>query len=115
MTSSRLILIFLGFIFFIIVVLSSNRIASFLRSKFGSLIPPLKPTTEEITPTPILGGVTPTPTPTPTSTVGNSRRNSSGAKGGQVDTIPATGPAEVAWLLVGGSFLIGVSFKKFSS
>lgn len=112
MTSSRLILIFLAFIFLIIVLLSSNRISTTLRTRFGKMIPSLSPTTQNITPTPSMTEETPTPTLTPTPTIvyGNgSRRSNNSTK-----SIPAAGPADLVWLILGGSFLVGISLKKFS-
>lgn len=102
MSSTRFILIFLGFIFVIIVILSSQKIAGSLRERFGGIIPFPKATTEEITPTPspIIEEITPTPT---TITVGSSTPS---------DEIPATGPSEVVYLLLGGSFLLGTFFKN---
>lgn len=111
MTSSRLILIFLAFIFLIIVVLSSNRISAALRSRFAGMVPSLKPTTEDITPTPTIEIETPTPTPTVIyGGNGKTSGNNQNAK-----SIPATGPAELAWLVLGGSFFTGVALKRIST
>lgn len=109
MTSSKLILIFLGFIFLIIVILSSSRISAALRSRFGKMIPTIGTKTQDLTPTPTpTFEVTDTPTPSPTSVYGKgtTNRNNSGKN------IPATGPADLAWLVLGGSFLSGVLIKK---
>lgn len=113
MTSSRLILIFLAFIFLIIVLLSSNRIAASLRTRFGKMIPSLTPITENITPTPSMSQETPTPTLTPTPTIvyGNASKRSNNS----TKNIPATGPADLAWLILGGSFLSGFVLKKIAS
>lgn len=110
MTSSKLILIFLGFIFLIIVILSSSRISAALRSRFGKLIPAINTNTEGLTPTPTIE-VSETPTPTPTIVYGRgtTNRNNSGKN------IPATGPADLAWLVLGGSFLTGVVLKKVTA
>lgn len=114
MTSSRLILIFLGFIFLIIVILSSSRISTALRSRFGKLLPPLTPTVEEasLTPTPT---VLETLTPTPTVVYGRGT-NGTVNKGGTASpkTIPAAGPADTVWLLLAGSFFAGVTLKKIA-
>lgn len=109
MTSSRLILIFLAFIFLIIVILSSSRISAALRSRFAGIVPSLKPTTEDITPTPSIEIETPTPTPTVIYGRGVSTNNPN------TKSIPATGPAELAWLVLGGSFFTGVALKKIST
>lgn len=103
MTSSRLILIFLGFIFLIIVILSSNRIAGFLRERFGKFLP-ANNTTVETTPTPtsFMEGETPTPTLIPGTTSTPSGE------------IPSTGPTELAYLILGGSLVVGLAFKKVS-
>lgn len=110
MTSSRLILIFLAFIFLIIILLSSNRIASTLRAKFSKFIPSLSPITDNITPTPTIIEETPTPTLTPTPTIvyGNTNKRPNNS----TKNIPATGPADLAWLILGGSFLSGITLKK---
>lgn len=111
MTSSKLILIFLAFIFFLIVVLSSSKIANFLRSRFGSMVPSISPISEDITPTPSI--IETTLTPTPTIVYGNGYRTET--KGGIVRTIPASGPEDLAWLILGGSFSAGIVLKKISS
>lgn len=110
MTSSRLILIFLAFIFLIIIILSSTRISNSLRSRFGNMVPSLKPTTDEITPTPTVEEQVQTPTPTPTIFYGKTTTN-----GKIVQNIPATGPADLVWLVLGGSFFTGVTLKKITS
>jgi hypothetical protein len=104
MSSSRLILIFLGFILVIIVILTSGQIAGALKKRFGNVIPQAKVISENITPTPT---EEPTPTETPFY---------NGKKGGSVNNeIPATGPADIVYLLLGGSMATGFVFKKLSS
>lgn len=114
MSSSRLILIFLGFIFLIIVILTSNQIAAGLRKKFGNIIPSPK----------LISGATVTPSVSPKMTVtptlspsGNGIYNGS-SKGGIKSTpsgqTPATGPEDFAYLILGGSAGIGFIFKRFS-
>lgn len=107
MTSSRLILIFLGFIFVIIVILTSSRIAGSLRSRFGGFFPTVNTTTtEEISATPPPPAETPAPAPiTPPG-----KEKVTSTPGG---TIPATGPPEIMWFLLGASFLSGLSLRKF--
>jgi hypothetical protein len=108
MSSSRLVLIFLGIILIVIVILSSSRIAGALKSRFGKLIPG-QFAGAVITPTPTPFQVSPTPTKTVAS-------NYSGPTGKSTpnSTIPATGPAEVAWVLIGGSGAAGFLLRKFS-
>lgn len=116
MTSSKLILIFLAFIFLIIVVLSSSRISGALRTRFGKLMPSLNPTGENITPT-----VTPTieaetTTPTPTIVYGGKYNTTTGTGTTSSATkIPATGPEDLVWLVLGGSFFAGITLKKITS
>lgn len=106
MTSSRLILIFLGFIFLIIVILSSKQIAKALRDRFGRLLPAAKVTTEEIAPTPtIIEAETPTPTP---ETKEQKETTS-------VKEVPATGPNDMLWIVLGGSLIAGITLKKFTT
>ena len=105
MTSSRLILIFLGIIFLIIIILSSGKIAGALRERFASFIPNLKPA-EELTPTPTVE----METPTPTITLSYPRPSSS-----QSGEIPATGPNNIVWLVLGTSLVTGIGLKKLSS
>lgn len=109
MTSNRLILIFLGVILFIIVGLSSRQIGGVLRQRFARFLPPLRPTTTEVTPTPtfIIREEVPTLTPAPAVVYG-------GEKGAPPGEIPATGPEDLLWLVLGGSFLIGVSLRKIT-
>lgn len=110
MTSSRIILIFLGFIFLIIVILSSSQISGVLRQRFGSFIPTLKPSIEEIVPTPTTPFIEEkllAPTPSIIYSGG-------GKKGDLAGEIPATGPEDFFWVILGGSFLIGVALKKIT-
>ena len=108
MTSSRLIFLFLAIILLVIVVLSSTRIATSLRSRFGRFIPSLTATRDaSIT-------ITPTPTqtskktsPTPTVVIGK--------KSTPTEKIPATGPTELAWIILSGSLLTGATLKYISS
>jgi hypothetical protein len=103
MSSTRFILIFLGFIFIIIVILSSQKIAGGLRERFGGIIPFPKATNEEVTPTPSASGFEEETTPTPTLILGSSTPSGE---------IPATGPAEVAYFILGGSLFLGALLRK---
>lgn len=130
MTSSRFILIFLGFIFVIIVLLTSSRIAGALRSRFGKLIPSIFPITASSSPTPKISQITPNVLPSPTSYA--SRFPTGTPKGGsnaptaqrdapdgasqssQTGETPATGPETLLYALLGGSFLTGSLLKRYS-
>lgn len=102
MTSSRLVLIFLGIIFLIIIILSSGRIAGALRSRFASYIPNIRPAESEIIPTPSLETDSPTPSVTPIL----SQKSSPNSE------IPATGPNSIIWLILGSSLIAGIILKK---
>ncbi|OGG26411.1 hypothetical protein A2960_06045 [Candidatus Gottesmanbacteria bacterium RIFCSPLOWO2_01_FULL_39_12b] len=104
MLSSRLILIFLGIIFLIIVILSSSRIAGSLRQRFGSFIPTIRQSAET-TPTPTPFEETGTPTPTFYFKI----------TGTPANQIPATGPADLLWLTLGGCLIAGLSLRKFTT
>lgn len=104
MTSSRLILIFLGFIFLIIIILSSNRIAASLRERFGKFLPTTN-TTVDITPTPTMESEAGTPTPT---LIPETTSTPSGE-------IPATGPSDLAYFILGGSLIAGLALKRISN
>lgn len=118
MLSNRIILTFLGIIFFLIVILTSNRISAELRERFGGFIPGLiPPDREKITPTPTPTvfqepSLTPTLTPIITDHPANNGRTDKG--GTSVDKIPATGPSSIALLLLGGSLGTGVVIRRFS-
>lgn len=109
MTSSRFILIFLGFIFLIIIILSSSRISSALQKRAGTIFPSLKFVS---TPTP-----SPSPSPTripiqpPTETP---KLYNSGSTSTPTGEIPATGPEMVGLLFLSGSFLTGISLRKLT-
>jgi hypothetical protein len=120
MSSNRLALLFLGFILIIVLVLSSKRIAGFLRSRFSRFLPSSITTEEQITPTPTpisslvditkkgkLQKSTPTPIRSPQIAL----------KKGAPPTgeIPATGPAEVVWMLLGSGAAGGIIIRKLSS
>lgn len=140
MTSSRLMLIFLGFIIIIIVVLSSNKIAGALKTRFGGFIPSLKPYAEKVTPTPskYIAMISPTIAPTASYTASftapdekggktggfgqitngskTSNRNTYAQKGATpAKEIPATGPQDLVLLMLGGSFLGGIVLKGLTS
>lgn len=61
MLSNRIILLFLGIIFLIIIVLSSGKLSQGIKSKISGIFPGVKPV-----PTVNLGDITPTLTPSPT-------------------------------------------------
>jgi hypothetical protein len=119
MSSSKLILFFIGIILLVVVILSSNKIGSFLRQKFGKIVP-----------TSILPYSQPSPTPTkipviPTSIIYNNSQtfqtqsqnnnNYYTKKSTSSNQIPATGPEELVWLIIGGSFATGITLNKFIS
>ncbi len=124
MSSSRILLVFLGFIFIVIVILSSGRIAAALRSRLGQFFPFIK-STSLTTPPNITPTITPSvinkisPTPTPSAFYGGQNTTNSGqntTKGGiTTSEIPATGPNELTWVILGGSGVIGYSIKKLSN
>lgn len=114
MSSNRFILLFLGIVFVIIVILSSAKIGGFLRTRFGRFLPVSLQNTSKVTPTPtVITTPTPiltlTPSPVPVS------KTNGKIKAAQSDEIPATGPNELVWLVLGSSFFIGISFKKIAS
>lgn len=116
MSSSRIILLFLGFIFIIIVILSSAKIAGGLRQRFGKFIPGGTVTSDiSITPS-IMPTVT--LTPQPTNKVSAPSTNKGGqpvSKSSPASETPATGPAETAWLIISGSLLTGIGIRKLAS
>lgn len=103
--SNKLILIFLGFILLIVVSLTSKQIATALRSRLAFL--PFA----KISPTPTLMEEIPTLSPSPTG------KDSFGLLNPRDNTreIPATGPENVVWLILGGSFFAGITLKKLST
>ena len=106
MTSSRFILIFLGFIFLIIIILSSGRISAALQKRFGNIIPSMKLYSKP-TPTPApapLTSILPTPT-----TIYNQDTTSS-----PTGEIPATGPEIISLFILSGSLITGISLKNLS-
>ena len=111
-------------IFLIIVILGSNRIATSLRQRFARFLPISSPTpAKEITHTPVsFSSLQPTVTPTTpctttNDTTGKSVAGTTSEKGytGSISEIPATGPNDLAWFMLGGSSLLGVFFKKLTS
>lgn len=128
MTSSRLVLVFLGIIFLIIIILSSNRIGQFARERFGKFLPNVKMPYQQISPTPTIKTVI-SPTPVKISSLGTSSNqqqgyqtdnsisnnlNNSATKGGNppATEIPATGPNEIVTLLLAGSGILGFYINK---
>lgn len=91
MTSTRLILVFLGIIFLIIVVLAGRRIASNLQNSLAGLnIPGFRGAQITLTPTP---------------TVMEKKDSSDNGE------IPATGPSEVVYLLISGGIIGGTVLR----
>lgn len=113
MSSNRLVFLFLGIIFLVIIILSSSRIASTLRGWFGKYIPPsFQGITLSITPI-----VTAIPTkiaqaPSPTLIPKNEGNVIGTTKGTPSTQIPATGPQEVVWFLVGASATGAIVLRK---
>ena len=101
MNSSRLILIFLGIIFVLIIILSSSRIGSGLKNRLNSLFS--RPVTTQIQDTQVQ--LEPTPTiseeltesPTPTVSVRTSTPPTES---------PATGAADIFWIATGSGLMI---------
>lgn len=110
MSSSRIILIFLGFIFLIIIILMSGQIAGALRSRFGNFIPG-GTKVSDITPSPTKSPVKLTVTPTPGNGNGSVYRNNK-INTGQT---PATGPADLAYVIMGAGSGLGLLLRKISS
>ena len=113
MTSSRFLLIFLGFILVIIVILTSRQIGGALRERFSRFLPAFKVATQTptLTPTP---EVLEEPTPTSTSIPVVYGR---GITPDRVDAtppsqIPATGPQALGWLILGGSLIAGLYLRR---
>jgi hypothetical protein len=115
MSSSRLILLFLGFIFLIIVILSSARISTVLRERFAGYLPVIQSGNSNPTPTPTILEEIPSPTPTVITGTVSGKTSFEKAKSSASNQIPATGPGEITWLIVSGSFLSGMVLKKLGS
>ncbi|MBI3954912.1 hypothetical protein HY338_00580 [Candidatus Gottesmanbacteria bacterium] len=117
MSSSRIILIFLGFIFIIIVILSSTKIAGALRARFGKFIPGGTVTSDiSLTPTNIMPTITITPKPTNKVSVPSTNKGGQPvSKSSPTSETPATGPAETAWLIISGSLLTGIGIRKLGN
>ena len=113
MVSNRLILVFLGIILLLIVAFSSNRLAQTFRSGLSRIFPQVKIGS---------GTITPSPTPRSLGTLNSPAQNngftpdeSEGQTKGeqttappQTDQIPSTGAAEIGYMLLGGSALVGI-------
>lgn len=108
MNSSRLILIFLGIIFILIIILSSSRIGGGLKNRLGSLFS--RPVTTQVQDTQQLEPI-PTiseeskETPTPTTSFSN---NTPPAE------TPATGAAEMFWITTGSGIMISFFARRKS-
>lgn len=122
MSSNRLIFLFLAIVLLVVVILSSKRIATTLRSLFGKYVPGVQ-NIEEVTPSPTL---TPFPTlkassPTPISnriaspTPNLRKYPATTQKSSLSDTIPSTGPESVVWLLLGGGLTSGFTLRRWGS
>jgi hypothetical protein len=119
MTSSKLILFFIGIILLIVVILSSNKIGVFLRDKFGRFLPSSIVQTAKISPTPIKS-LTPTINPITTITPNVQVYNNTGVSKGGIQSspsnqIPATGPEELVYVIISGSFFTGFAINRLAS
>lgn len=111
MLSNRIILIFLGVIFLIIIILSSSKLSQGIKNKFSGVFPNVKPV-----PTVALeANITSLPTISPTPTTAHFTTGQIAQKEKAPSQSPGTGP-ELASLLalsfIGGSGLIA---KRLSS
>jgi hypothetical protein len=119
MSSSRIVLFLIGVVLLIVVILSSNKIGLFLRDKFNKIAPPsMKIAAGKITPTPSTIPNKNILSPTPIKNTQTSQ-NSTNSKGGVINTdngeIPATGPGEIVWIIMSGSFFSGIALNKIAS
>lgn len=113
MTSSRIIFLLLAIILIVIVVVSSGRIATSLRSRFSKFLPNLTATRDAsitVTPTPKIDK-----SPTPTAAKKTSSTAPIDKKSTPTEKIPATGPTELAWLILSGSLLTVATLKYIIS
>lgn len=113
MLSNRIILIFLGVIFLIIIILSSQKLSAGLKSRFSGLLPIVKPvptvsieqdleTTPTLTPTPTLSHFEATNTNQPTQ------------KGGTPSQIPNTGASALSLGIITLMSGAGIILKRIS-
>ena len=106
MTSSRVI--FLALIFLVIIVLSSNKIADFLKNRFGRYFP--TPSAVSVQESNVI--VTPTPTQTNGFPVSPTLEYKSDNE--KATEIPKTGPSEIMLVVIGGSLVAGTVIKTVS-
>lgn len=127
--STRLVLLAIAALFLGGLIFFGNRLSTGFRNRFLSIFPSGQNAKPTATPTPVPFGMLATATPQPgnssTAPVQNpANGNIQGiaqTKGGQVaqpstpaETIPNTGPEDVAWLLLGASLLSGLFLRKYS-
>lgn len=105
MVSNRLILVFLGIIFILIVVFSGNRIAQTFKSGLARIFPRTQIGSGSVTPSPtprLLGNFT---SPTPKNGFTKGEQTTAPP---ETEQIPSTGPQEITYVLFGGSALVGI-------
>jgi hypothetical protein len=119
MSSSKLILFFIGIILLIIIILSSNKLGIFFRQKFGKYLPSTLSPASKVSPTPIRMFISPTATPVIyNSAINNNSKKSQvyySGKSTSSDQIPATGPENILYLLLSGSMITGFTLNKIAS
>jgi hypothetical protein len=114
MSSNRLIFLFLGIIFLVIVILTSKQIGTTIRGWVGKYLPIAQ-----------FQNLSPTPTPTPTSKITPSPTKTAyyptmtpvasqftGKKSTPASEIPSTGPDIVTWFLLGSGVGSGMLLRK---
>ena len=108
MSSSRLILVILGLIIIILIVFSSNRIGTYLKSRFAKYFPSVQTAKLSVSPTPSIKlSITPsqiTQYNSPSIQYSNTPANTS--------EIPATGPNEIVIALLVTSGSLGFFIRK---
>ena len=112
MLSNKIILIFLGIIFLIIIILSSQRLSGGLKNRLSGLFPGVKsiPTVSPIPST------TPSPTRHPTA-ISNAQEQIKNNQNGQngVSQIPSTGADPLSLALIATFASGGLILKRLSS
>lgn len=110
MLSNRLILIFLGVIFVIIIVLSSQKLSAGIKSRFGGLLPATRPVPTLAVPLPQAAAQKLNPTPT-LARFGNTNNKTVSSS---VAQIPSTGPADLSLGVIASFAGFGLILRKLS-
>ncbi len=110
MMSNRIILLFLGIIFLIIIVLSSQKLSAGIRTKVSGIFPGIKP----IPTVSMEAEVSTSPKLTPTPTLSRFTASKMAANGKSPTQTPDTGAESLSFVIISLTGSAGIILKRLT-